>query len=103
MFAVDEAAAAAIRRGFTEKGELSAIVELRRRFPGVAPGPNARACVRPDDCRMDPAGGPRGCPAAAPVSAAGTASPLSPDSRAATAQTADVRQGRKAHPCEHVR
>jgi len=46
MFAVDEAAAAAIRRVFTEEGELSAIVELRRRFPGVAPGPNARECVR---------------------------------------------------------
>ena len=46
MFAVDEAAAAAIRRGFTEKGELSAIVELRRRFPGVPPGTNARECVR---------------------------------------------------------
>ena len=42
MFAVDEADAAAIRRVFTEEGELSAIVELRRRFPGVAPGPNAR-------------------------------------------------------------
>ena len=40
---------------------------------------------------MDPAGGPRGCPAAAPVSAAGTAYPPNPDS-AATAQTADVRQ-----------
>ena len=35
MFAVDEAAAAAIRRGFTEKGELSAIVELRRRSCGA--------------------------------------------------------------------
>jgi hypothetical protein len=35
MFAVDEADAAAIRRVFTEEGELSAIVELRRRFPGV--------------------------------------------------------------------
>jgi len=46
MFAVDEADAAAIRRVFTEEGELSAIVELRRRFPGVAPGANARECVR---------------------------------------------------------
>ena len=46
MFAVDEADAAAIRRVFTEEGELSAIVKLRRRFPGVAPGPKARACVR---------------------------------------------------------
>jgi len=46
MFAVDEAAAAAIRRVFAEEGELSAIVELRRWFPGVAPGPRARECVR---------------------------------------------------------
>jgi hypothetical protein len=46
MFAVDEAAAAAIRRVFAEEGELSAIVELRRRFPGVALGPRARECVR---------------------------------------------------------
>ena len=46
MFAVDEAAAAAIRRVFNEEGELSAIVELRRRFPGVAPGSKARECVR---------------------------------------------------------
>ena len=33
MFAVDEADAVAIRRVFTEEGELSAIVELRRRRP----------------------------------------------------------------------
>ena len=46
MFAMDEAAAAAIRRVFTEEGELSAIMELRRRFPGVAPGSKARECVR---------------------------------------------------------
>jgi hypothetical protein len=46
MFAVDETAAAAIRRVFTEEGELSAIVELRRRFPGVGPGLKARECVR---------------------------------------------------------
>jgi len=46
IFAVDEADAAAIRRVFTEEGELSAIVELRRRFPGVPPGTNARECVR---------------------------------------------------------
>jgi hypothetical protein len=33
-------------RVFTEEAEMSAIMELRRRFPGVAPGANARACVR---------------------------------------------------------
>ena len=33
MFVVDEATADAIRRAFIEGGELSAAVELRRRFP----------------------------------------------------------------------
>jgi len=91
MFAVDEADDAAIRRVFTEEGELSAIVELRRRFPGVAPGPKARECVRiiAGWTPAAGAGGPRGSPAAAPVSAAGTASPLNPASarRRPTPQT----------------
>ena len=46
MFVVDEEAAEAIRRAWDEGGELSAVVELRRRFPGVAGGENARRCVR---------------------------------------------------------
>jgi len=60
------------------------------RHRGIAPpvsGRRARpqrARVRSDHCRMDAAAGagrPRGSPAAAPVSAAGTAPPLSPASR----------------------
>jgi len=65
MFAVDEADVAAIRRVFTEEGELSAIVELRRRFPGVARQWSESLPDEPDAG----AGGPRGSPAAAPVCA----------------------------------
>jgi hypothetical protein len=46
MFSVDEATAAAIRRAFEESGELSAVAELRRQFPGIADNANARRCVR---------------------------------------------------------
>ncbi len=46
MFVVDEEAAEAIRRAWDQGGELSAVVELRRRFPGVSDGENARWCVR---------------------------------------------------------
>jgi hypothetical protein len=46
MFSVDEATAAAIRKAFEESGELSAVVELRRHFPGIADNANARLCVR---------------------------------------------------------
>ena len=35
MFVVSEAEAAAIRTAFEQRGELSAAVELRRRFPGI--------------------------------------------------------------------
>jgi hypothetical protein len=34
MFSVDETTAEAIRQVFEESGELSAVVELRRHFPG---------------------------------------------------------------------
>jgi hypothetical protein len=34
MFAITEAEAAAIRTAFERSGELSAVVELRRLFPG---------------------------------------------------------------------
>ncbi len=34
MFSVTETEAAAIRRVFEEEGELSAMIELRRHFPG---------------------------------------------------------------------
>ena len=46
MFMVTEADAAAIRAAFHEEGELSAIIELRQRFPGVTDHAQARACVR---------------------------------------------------------
>ena len=46
MFMVDEETAAAIRHAWDEGGELSAVAELRRRFPHVTDGENARRCVR---------------------------------------------------------
>ena len=46
MFSVDEATAQAIRQAFEESGELSAVVELRRHFPGITDNENARLCVR---------------------------------------------------------
>ena len=46
MFVITEADAAAIRAVFNEEGELSAVIELRRRFPGVTDNAKARACAR---------------------------------------------------------
>jgi hypothetical protein len=46
MFVVDESIADAIRRAYDEGGELSAVVELRRHFPGITDNANARLCVR---------------------------------------------------------
>ena len=46
MFVVDEPTAAAIRKAYAESGELSAVVELRRHFPGIVNNENARLCVR---------------------------------------------------------
>lgn len=46
MFVVTEADAAAIRAAFDQEGELSAAIELRRRFPGVTDNAKARACAR---------------------------------------------------------
>jgi hypothetical protein len=42
MYVVTEADAAAIREAYETGGELSAAVELRRRFPGIVD--NAKAC-----------------------------------------------------------
>src|SRR5690348_13253830 len=42
MFCVDETTADAIRRAYEEEGELSAVVVLRRFFPGIADNTNAR-------------------------------------------------------------
>ena len=40
---VHEPTAAAIRKVFEERGELSAVMELRRHFPGLKDNENARA------------------------------------------------------------
>jgi hypothetical protein len=46
MFVITEADAAAIRAVFNQEGELSAVIELRRRFPGVTDNAEARTCAR---------------------------------------------------------
>ena len=46
MFMVNEEAADAIRRAWTEGGELAAVVELRRHFPLVTDSADARRCVQ---------------------------------------------------------
>ena len=46
MFAITEAEAAAIRAIYQQRGELSAAVELRRRFPGITDNAQARECAR---------------------------------------------------------
>jgi hypothetical protein len=43
---VSESDAAAIRAAFDQGGELSAAVELRRLFPGLANNENTRLCAR---------------------------------------------------------
>lgn len=45
-FTVSEEDAAAIRAVYEEEGELSATIELRRRFPGLANNENTRICAR---------------------------------------------------------
>jgi hypothetical protein len=46
MFVVTEADAAAIRTVFNQEGELSAAMELRRRFHGITDNARARTYVR---------------------------------------------------------
>ena len=46
MFTLTEAEAATIRTAFEQKGELSAGVELRRLFPGITDGAEAREMAR---------------------------------------------------------
>ena len=46
MFVVTEADAAAIRTAYEQDGELSAAIELRRRFPGITDNAKARQCAR---------------------------------------------------------
>ena len=52
MFAVDEAAAEAIRRAFNESGELAAVVRAAPAFP-ADPGQRTGACVCADDRRLE--------------------------------------------------
>jgi hypothetical protein len=46
MFLVNEAAAAAIRAVYEQEGELSAVIEMRRLFPGITNNEKARECAR---------------------------------------------------------
>jgi hypothetical protein len=46
MFVVTEADAAAIRAVYQQRGEFSAAVELRQRFPGITDNAQARECAR---------------------------------------------------------
>jgi hypothetical protein len=46
MFCVTEAQAVTIRAALEQSGELSAVVELRRQFPGLGDIALARECVR---------------------------------------------------------
>ena len=46
MFIVSEADADAIRTAYFDEGELSAAIELRRRFPGITDNAQARTCAR---------------------------------------------------------
>jgi hypothetical protein len=46
MFSVTPEDAAAIRAAFDQEGELSAAIELRRRFPGVTDNAKAREFAR---------------------------------------------------------
>ena len=46
MFIITEADVDAIRAIFSQEGELSAAIELRRRFPGITDNVKARAHVR---------------------------------------------------------
>jgi hypothetical protein len=51
MFLVTEADAAAIRDVFEKEGQLSAAIELRRRFPGITDNARARG-MRSEHRRM---------------------------------------------------
>jgi hypothetical protein len=46
MFVITESDAAAIRAAFEAGGELSAAIELRRRFPGITDNVQAREHAR---------------------------------------------------------
>jgi hypothetical protein len=56
MFTVSEAEAAVIRAVYEQRGELSAAVELRRRFPGIFSTAVPRRSERCHDLRGARAG-----------------------------------------------
>jgi len=72
MFIVTEADATAIRTAYEQEGELSAAIELRRRFPGITDNEKARQCARTIAGWTPPAETPR--PSAEVI-------PLRPDKR----------------------
>jgi hypothetical protein len=45
MFVISEADATAIRAVYEQRGELSAAIELRRRFPGITDNAQAVECA----------------------------------------------------------
>jgi len=75
MFAVDDAAALAIRQACLDGGELSGVVELRRRFPGIADNARARLCLQAIMSWTPPAPNPDQGPDAP---GSGPASPVRP-------------------------
>ena len=46
MFVVSDSAAAAIRTAMDKSGELGAVAELRRLYPGIRDSAHARQCAR---------------------------------------------------------
>ncbi len=64
VFTVADADAAAIRAAFHEQGELSAVIALRQRVPGITDHAQARACVRTIAGWPPPPAAP--CPAVPP-------------------------------------
>jgi hypothetical protein len=46
MFIVTEEDVTAVRTAYEQEGELSAAIELRRRFPGITDNAKARDCAR---------------------------------------------------------
>ena len=60
MYVVTEADAAAIREAYETGGELSAAVELRRRFPGIIDNVTTREQARPGSPRGRRSGTPNG-------------------------------------------
>ena len=98
MFIVDEAAALAIRQACEDGGELSGVVELRRRFPGIIDNARARLCLRtimswapPASAQDQGPDGPGGDPASAPRPGRGGSPPSGTKRRPKAARPARSR------------